>query len=45
MLRLDNDIKSLQHFATRAYTSEISLQKTVLGDLLGGMYSIGFMVP
>ncbi|KAJ4306341.1 ribosome biogenesis protein ytm1 [Collariella sp. IMI 366227] len=36
MLRLDNDIKSLQSFATRAYTNELALQKTVLRDLLGG---------
>ncbi|KAL2133111.1 hypothetical protein VTI74DRAFT_2913 [Chaetomium olivicolor] len=36
MLRLDNDVKSLQSFATRAYTNELSLQKTVLRDLLGG---------
>jgi centromere/kinetochore protein ZW10 len=36
MLRLDNDIKSLRAFATRAYTNELSIQKTVLRDLLGG---------
>lgn len=36
MLRLDNDIKSLQSFANRAYTNELSIQKTVLRDLLGG---------
>lgn len=36
MLRIDNDIKSLQNFATRAYTNELGLQKTVLRDLLGG---------
>lgn len=36
MLRLDNDIKSLQRFATRAYSSELTVQKTVLKDLLGG---------
>lgn len=36
MLRLDNDIKSLQRFAARAYTNELSIQKTVLRDLLGG---------
>ncbi|GAB1314122.1 ribosome bioproteinsis protein ytm1 [Madurella fahalii] len=36
MLRLDNDIKSLQAFANRAYTNELSTQKTVLRDLLGG---------
>jgi centromere/kinetochore protein ZW10 len=37
MLRLDNDIKSLQSFANRAYTNELAIQKTVLRDLLGGM--------
>ncbi|KAG7288805.1 hypothetical protein NEMBOFW57_005163 [Staphylotrichum longicolle] len=36
MLRLDNDIKSLQNFANRAYTNELTIQKTVLRDLLGG---------
>jgi centromere/kinetochore protein ZW10 len=36
MLRLDNDIKTLQNFANRAYTNELSIQKTVLRDLLGG---------
>lgn len=36
MLRIDNDIKTLQNFATRAYTNELGVQKTVLRDLLGG---------
>ncbi|KAJ4419027.1 ribosome biogenesis protein ytm1 [Neurospora sp. IMI 360204] len=36
MLRLDNDIKSMQSFANRAYSNEMSIQKTVLRDLLGG---------
>ncbi|KAK3308877.1 uncharacterized protein B0T15DRAFT_525577 [Chaetomium strumarium] len=36
MLRLDNDVKTLQNFANRAYTNELSIQKTVLRDLLGG---------
>ncbi|KAK3403202.1 hypothetical protein B0T20DRAFT_19354 [Sordaria brevicollis] len=36
MLRLDNDIKSMQSFANRAYRNEMSIQKTVLRDLLGG---------
>ncbi|KAI3547511.1 is centromere binding protein at prophase [Colletotrichum filicis] len=40
MLRIDNDIKSLQNFATRAYTDELGLQKTVLRDLLGGDQSL-----
>ncbi|SPQ21918.1 4465294a-50e7-4f91-bdd7-ab3950458f3a [Thermothielavioides terrestris] len=36
MLRLENDIKSLQSFANRTYTNELAIQKTVLRDLLGG---------
>ncbi|KAK3378363.1 hypothetical protein B0H63DRAFT_479661 [Podospora didyma] len=36
MLRLDNDIKSLQNFAARAYSNEMSIQKTILKDMLGG---------
>lgn len=36
MLRLDNDVKSMQSFATRAYSSEMNMQKVVLRDLLGG---------
>ncbi|KAI0023671.1 hypothetical protein F4780DRAFT_60906 [Xylariomycetidae sp. FL0641] len=40
MLRLDNDIKTLQSFAARAYSSEMSTQRTVLRDLLGGSQSL-----
>ncbi|KAF4463103.1 Centromere kinetochore zw10 like [Fusarium albosuccineum] len=40
MLRLDNDIKSLQSFANRSYSSEMNIQKTVLRDLLGGSHSL-----
>nr|XP_036579173.1 centromere kinetochore protein [Colletotrichum truncatum]KAF6786659.1 centromere kinetochore protein [Colletotrichum truncatum] len=40
MLRIDNDIKSMQNFATRAYTNELGVQKTVLRDLLGGDQSL-----
>lgn len=40
MLRLDNDIKALQSFATRAYSSEMSTQRTVLRDLLGGSQNL-----
>ncbi|ORY72061.1 uncharacterized protein BCR38DRAFT_418765 [Pseudomassariella vexata] len=36
MLRLDNDIKTLQSFAARAYATEMTTQRTVLRDLLGG---------
>ncbi|PNY28788.1 Is centromere binding protein at prophase [Tolypocladium capitatum] len=39
MLRLDNDIKTLQSFANRSYGSEMNIQKTVLQDLLGGSQS------
>ncbi|KAF7558063.1 hypothetical protein G7046_g5889 [Stylonectria norvegica] len=40
MLRLDNDIKSLQSFANRSYSNEMNIQKTILRDLLGGSQSI-----
>ncbi|KAF4974492.1 hypothetical protein FZEAL_8608 [Fusarium zealandicum] len=40
MLRLDNDIKSLQSFANRSYANEMNIQKTVLRDLLGGSHSL-----
>ncbi|KAB5563043.1 hypothetical protein GE09DRAFT_1110803 [Coniochaeta sp. 2T2.1] len=36
MLKLDNDVKSMQSFATRAYSNEMNTQKVVLRDLLGG---------
>ncbi|ROW09099.1 hypothetical protein VPNG_05740 [Cytospora leucostoma] len=39
-LRLDNDVKTLQSFAARAYGNEMNLQKTVLRDLLGGEQSL-----
>lgn len=39
MVRLDNDVKSLQSFANRAYSNEMNTQKMVLRDLLGGMLS------
>ncbi|KPM38831.1 hypothetical protein AK830_g7721 [Neonectria ditissima] len=40
MLRLDNDIKSLQSFANRSYSSEMNIQKTILRDLVGGSQSL-----
>ncbi|CAN8096067.1 unnamed protein product [Discula destructiva] len=40
MLRLENDIRTLQSFAARAYSSEMGLQKTVLRDQLGGEQSL-----
>ncbi|KAI8952286.1 hypothetical protein F4801DRAFT_236015 [Xylaria longipes] len=40
MLRLDNDIKALQLFATRAYSSEMTTCRTILRDLLGGSQSL-----
>lgn len=36
MLRLDADIKSMEAFATRAYSNEMNTQKVVLRDHLGG---------
>lgn len=39
-LRLENDVKTLQSFAARAYSNEMNIQKTVLRDLLGGEQSI-----
>lgn len=39
MLRLDNDVKSLQGFANRSYANEMNVQKTVLRDLIGGAQS------
>lgn len=40
MLRLDNDVKTLHSFAARAYSNEMTIQKTVLRDLLGGEQSL-----
>lgn len=40
MLRLDNDIKTLQSFANRSYSNEMNMQRTVLQDLLGGSQSL-----
>ncbi|KAI1352132.1 hypothetical protein F5Y01DRAFT_100236 [Xylaria sp. FL0043] len=40
MLRLDNDVKTLQLFATRAYSAEMTTCRTVLRDLLGGSQSL-----
>ncbi|KAK5630994.1 hypothetical protein RRF57_006709 [Xylaria bambusicola] len=40
MLRLDNDVKSLQLFATRAYSSEMTTCRTILRDLLGGSQTL-----
>lgn len=38
LLRLDDDVKSLQSFANRAYSAEMATQKTVVRDLLGGKF-------
>ncbi|KAK3072531.1 ribosome biogenesis protein ytm1 [Teratosphaeriaceae sp. CCFEE 6253] len=35
-LRLDNDVKALETFARRAYSSEMDSQRTILRDLLDG---------
>ncbi|KAI1171831.1 hypothetical protein F4777DRAFT_564166 [Nemania sp. FL0916] len=40
MLRLDNDVKALQLFAARAYSSEMTTCRTILRDLLGGSQSL-----
>ncbi|PKS05310.1 hypothetical protein jhhlp_008683 [Lomentospora prolificans] len=40
MLRIDNEVKNLQNFANRAYSAEMSTQKTVVRDLLGGAHSL-----
>lgn len=40
LLRLDNDVKSLQGFANRSYATEMNVQKTILRDLLGGAQSL-----
>lgn len=36
MLRIDNEIEALRSFGNRAYSNEMSTQKTVLRDLIGG---------
>ncbi|KAI0201066.1 hypothetical protein F4808DRAFT_137780 [Astrocystis sublimbata] len=40
MLRLDNEVKALQSFATRAYSSEMATCRTIIRDLLGGSQSL-----
>ncbi len=40
MLRIENDVKSMQAFAHRAYRDEMNTQKTVIRDLLGGMLRV-----
>lgn len=35
-LKVDNDVKTLETFAKRAYSSEMDSQRTILGDLLDG---------
>ncbi|KAI1340893.1 hypothetical protein F5Y15DRAFT_35455 [Xylariaceae sp. FL0016] len=40
MLRLDNDVKTLQSFAARAYASEMSTQRTIIRDLFGGSQNL-----
>ncbi|KAH8664559.1 hypothetical protein BX600DRAFT_541146 [Xylariales sp. PMI_506] len=40
MLRLDNEIKTLKSFAARAYASEMSTQRTIIRDLLGGAQNL-----
>lgn len=40
MLRLDNDIKTLKSFAARAYSTEMTTQRTIVRDLLGGVQNV-----
>ncbi|ETS79862.1 hypothetical protein PFICI_07391 [Pestalotiopsis fici W106-1] len=40
MLRLDNDIKMLKSFAARAYSTEMTTQRTIVRDLLGGVQNV-----
>ncbi|KXJ93324.1 hypothetical protein Micbo1qcDRAFT_232884 [Microdochium bolleyi] len=40
MLRLDNDIQTLQSFAARAYSTEMTTQRTIIRDLLGGSQNL-----
>jgi protein transport protein DSL1/ZW10 len=40
MLRLDNDITTLKSFAARAYSSEMTTQRTIIRDLLGGIQNV-----
>ncbi|KAL6875537.1 hypothetical protein HDV57DRAFT_503400 [Trichoderma longibrachiatum] len=40
MLRIDNDVRTLKSFAIRSYSNEMSLQKTILQDLMGGSQSL-----
>ena len=38
-VKLDPEIQALEKFGKRAYTSEMTVQRTILNDLLGGKYS------
>ena len=38
LVRLDSEIETLKSFGKRAYTNELNAQRTVINDLLGGMY-------
>ena len=40
MLRLGNDVKTMQNFANRSYANEMHVQRTVLQDLLGASQSV-----
>jgi centromere/kinetochore protein ZW10 len=39
-VRLDNEVEMLQKFGKRAYSNEMSTQRTILTDLLGGEFSV-----
>jgi centromere/kinetochore protein ZW10 len=38
MIRLDSEIKNLKSFGNRAYTNELIAQRTIINDLLAGMF-------
>lgn len=41
-VRLDSEVEMLQKFGKRAYGNEMSTQRTILNDLLGGkLYIVG----
>jgi protein transport protein DSL1/ZW10 len=37
-LRLESEVEMLEKFGKRAYGSEMSIQRTILNDLLGGEF-------
>jgi protein transport protein DSL1/ZW10 len=43
-VRLDSEVELLQKFGKRAYGNEMSTQRIILNDLLGGELSIIFAI-